>query len=273
MKKERRQVESRNETFAERQVSKIWQEQPHPGNPYIADRSYCHGYDLLDLMAKRSFVDVFYLLFKGELPSPDKAELLEALMIALINPGPRHPSTRAAMNAGVGKTDSAHILPISLSILGGNYLGAGEIEGTMRFLHKSGRKDPAAVVKEVIENSKKPAEGDWHPVPGFGSRFGGIDEMPRKIANQLCCLNGSGKNLAWADSFAKLLSPHNLGWLSTGVAAAAFADLGFNARSGAGLFQLLSAPGLLAHGLELVNKPLTAMPFPKDQDYTIEYEE
>jgi citrate synthase len=33
---------------------------------------------------------------------------------------------------------------------------------------------------------------------------------------------------------------------------------------------LLSAPGLVAHGLEMANKPITAMPFVKDENYVIE---
>lgn len=62
------------------------------------------------------------------------------------------------------------------------------------------------------------------------------------------------------------------GWLATGVAAAAFCDLGFMPRAAAGLFQLLCAPGLLAHGVELANKPVTALPWISDDDYVIEDE-
>ena len=58
----------------------------------------------------------------------------------------------------------------------------------------------------------------------------------------------------------------------SGIAAAVFTDLGFSPRAGAGLFQLLGAPGLLAHGAELANKPVTAMPFVKDENYAIKYE-
>jgi citrate synthase len=61
-----------------------------------------------------------------------------------------------------------------------------------------------------------------------------------------------------------------MGWLAPGIAAAVFVDIGLHPRSGAGLYQLIHAPGLFAHGLELANKPLTAMPFIKDEDYTIE---
>jgi len=272
MKQETRQVTSRNETFVQRQATKIWEETPHPTNPYIAETCRCHGYDLFELMTKRSFVDVLFLLFQGDLPNPQQAKFLETLMIALINPGPRHPATRAAMLAGVGKTDPTHILPISLSILGGSHLGAGEIEESMRFLRKQLKNDPTKVAQSVLAKCEPPAEGDWHPVPGFGNRFGETDPHACAIARYLSELPGARKILAWGESFSKALQPHDLGWLTTGVAAAALAELGFQPRAGAGLFQIISAPGMLAHGVELANKPFTAMPFPSDDKYIIENE-
>jgi len=272
MKKERQQVTSRNETFTQRQLTKIWQEMPDQENPYVAESCRCHGYDLFELMGKRSFVDVLYLLFQGELPNKDQEKLLENLMIALINPGPRHPATRAAMLTGVGKTDPAHILPISLTILGGNHLGAGEIEGAMRFLRKQSKKDPVQVAQETLSEQEKPGAGDWHPAPGFGNRFGGIDTLACQTAKQIAKLPGAGPALAWGHTFSCALHPYKMGWLTTGLAAAAFSDLGFQPRAGGSLFQLLCAPGLLAQGLELANKPITAMPFPKDENYIIEEE-
>ena len=273
-KPQHQKVTSRNDVFADKISTRIWEEVPSENNPYIAENSRCHGYDMFELMQGCRYVDMFYLLFRGELPSEDEGQLLEQLMIGLINPGPRHPATRAAMNAGVGKTDPQHILPISLAIMGGDHLGAGEIEGAMRFLRKHRKQDPAEVVERVLEESSasRPDAGDWHIVPGFGSRFNSVDLMPSKIATTLLDLPGSGELLAWGDRFASSLEQYNMGWLSVGVAAAVFADLGFHPRYGAGLYQLLSAPGLLAHGMEQANKPITAMPFIGDEAYTIDYE-
>lgn len=271
MKSRPDKVESRNEAFAEKTVSRIWHERPSPKNPYIANECHCHGYDLTELIRKRSFCDVFYLLFRGELPEAAQSQLLETLMIALVNPGPRHPATRAAMNAGVSKADPAHILPIGLMILGGEHLGAGEVEPAMRFLRKNLKTDPTATARALIDaSSVASSPDDVHIVPGFGRRYGAIDEMPRRLAKMLLTLPGSGTAMRWADEFSIALGKHEMGWLSTGLAAAVYADLGFAPRQGAGLYQLMSAPGLLAHGIELFNKPLTSMPFPRDENYVIE---
>ena len=221
-------------------------------------------------MAKRSYVDVLYLLFRGELPTLDQAALLQALMIGMINPGPRHPATRAAMNAGIGKTDPVHILPIALTVMGGSHAGAGEVEAAMRFLRGHLDSDPAQITEHLLQQAAVDQGEDGLCAPGFGSRFGDIDSMAQRIAEQLATLPGSGTGLRWGCSFAQTIAEYRLGWLSAGVAAAVFVDLGFRPRDGAGLFQLLAAPGLLAHGLEQANKPVTAMPHVDDAHYVIE---
>ncbi|MCB2182960.1 MAG: hypothetical protein KQH63_13080 [Desulfobulbaceae bacterium] len=262
-------VRKRDEQFATRTVTRIWDEEPSAENPYLARSCRCHGYDILELARKRSFVDVLFLIFQGELPSPNKAKLLETLMIITMNLGPRHPGTRAAMNAGVGKTNTAHILPISLSVISGSHLGGEEVVEAMHFLRKKRKFSPREIADD-LQNSPRPLKGDWHIVPGFGSRFGDIDPMPQQTASLLLDLQGDWKTLQWGDDFSKAIKPHNLGWLSTGVTAAVLCDLGFHPRAGAGIFQILSAPGLFAHGLEMANKPLTAMPFLDEEHYIIE---
>ncbi len=272
MSSKHRNIEKRKYQFTEKISTQIWHEHPCPENPYLPQSAYCYGYDLLELINKRSYTDVFYLIFRGELPTLEQSDLLEKLMVALINPGPRHPATRGAMIAGVGKTDPSLILPISLSIFSGTHVGAGCIEEAMIFMSENIDKNPGILAKNLLSNSKPPSEGDWHPAPGFGSRFNGIDMLTHEFAKRLSCMLGAGPALQWGEEFATSLKPHGIGWLVTGVAAATFCDLGFHPRVGPGLFQLLCAPGLLAHGIELANKPFTAMPFPSDKDYLIEDE-
>lgn len=266
-------VRSRNEPFTQRTATRIWQEQASEHNPYIAASALCHGYDLFELMEKRSFVDVFYLLFRGELPTVAEATILQHLMIALINPGPRHPATRAAMNAGIGKTEPLHILPIASAVLGGSYMGGGEIEDAMRFLRKQQNASAELFAQTLLQQGDaitNNSSAENLLTPGFGSRNGGIEIMAVELANRLLKLDGAGKALQWGCSLNEQLQTRGQGWLLTGVAAAIFSDLGFQPRAGGCLFQLLGAPGSVAHGLELANKPITAMPFVSDENYVIE---
>jgi len=264
-------VTSRKEQFTDKVATRIWYEEASAINPYLEEKSYCHGYDLLELTQQCSYVEVLYLLFRGELPTEQDRRLLDALMVAYINPGPRHPATRAAMTAGVGKTDPAHILPISQIVLGGAFAGAGEVEAAMRFLQKQRRKDPAALIEELMQQTDDSnEEGDRHIAPGFGSRFGGIDPLATQRAEYLLSLINSSQIMQWGNHFSQGLAPYEMGWLNAGVVAAVLAELGFAPRAGAGLYQIISAPGLLAHGVELANKPITAMPFVDDEHYVIE---
>ena len=269
MEKDPRQVKARKDKFVKKQSTKIWLEKPDEVNPYISVQNRCYGYDLMDLFEKRSYIEILFLIFRGELPSTNQAQLLESLMKILINPGPRHPATRSAMLTGIGKTNPAHILPISLGILSGSHLGSEEVAKSIRFLRKHRRTDPEETAMSLA-TERRETDGDAHPAPGFGSRFGSIDPMAEQFAQKLCRLPEAGKALRWGQDFSTALNNYNMGWLTTGVAAAALTDLGFSQHEGAGFFQIISAPGLLAHGLEFINKPFTAMPFPTDEDYIIE---
>ena len=257
----------RADRFSSRPVTRIWQERPSPDNPYVAEGARCHGYDLFELLDKARFCDVLFLLFRGELPTADQADLLERWLLASINPGPRHPATRAAMNAGIGKTNAANILPAALTVLGGDHLGAAEVKRSMRYLAAQATEDPKEIARQLLERESRPPRGDWHVAPGFGSRFGGVDHLARRIGELLAALAGAGPALRWASAFAAALEAHDLSWLAPGIAAAVALDLGFNEYAAMGLFQLSQAPGLLAHGVEMIGQPLTAMPFLGDESY------
>lgn len=256
-------VKSRNEPFAEKTATKICCEIPSVDNPYIAQSVLLQGYDVFELMAKRSYVDVLFLLFRGELPDAMQAQLLQHLMIGLINPGPRHAATRAAMNTGIGKTDPLHILPIASAVYAGEYSGAKEVEQAMQFFSQHQGGAPEKIIDEF-------ATASTINIPGFGVRHGGIELMAVQLAANLIALSEAHVNLRWGQQLAQALNKKNVGWLTTGVAAATLTDLGFTPRAGACLFQLFGAPGLLAHGLEMAGKPILAMPFVSDENYIID---
>ncbi|HEX8962458.1 MAG TPA: hypothetical protein VF801_05600, partial [Rhodocyclaceae bacterium] len=82
--------------------TRIWLEEPEPDNEFAARAAYCHGYDVFgEMIGRARWVEMIYLLFRGEAPSRDETELLEALAVALANPGPRDASVHAAMCGGV----------------------------------------------------------------------------------------------------------------------------------------------------------------------------
>lgn len=256
--------------YANKAQTSIYLEQPSVNNPYIAQNNFLHGYDVTELMQKQSFVSVLLLLFTGELPHKNKVVLLERLMVALINLGPRHPAVKASMVAGVSKANVEHLLPIGLSVLGGESNGAKEVEKSMLFL-QSNINQP---INKVLENLplKTPDNnlGEFHICPGFGNQYGSVDEFSIKIVDSLIPEGTNIEDFAyilWAQRFAKSLYQYNMGWLKTGIAAAVFCELGIGAREAVGLFQLICAPGVFAHGVEQTHKPITAIPMLSDEQH------
>jgi citrate synthase len=261
-----REVQRRNEKFVERTQTNIWREFPTANNPYVAERALCHGYDVESLVGRLSFSEMLLLLLTGETPDAADRALLDSLFVALANPGPRHPAVRAAMTAAVSDSSPAHLVPIGLGVAGGGFLGGGETVESMRFLRRCRRRDPKLVADD-ISTADRPDEGDWHPAPGFGTLYGGIDVFTGQLARKIVGLHGDRPVLAWAHAFAEALTPHGLGWLLPGLAAAVFTELRLHPRLGAQLLQLAIAPGVVAHSAELISKPLTAMPWVDQAHY------
>ncbi len=264
---------ARGTVFAKQLTTAVWEELPAEDNPYLAAGARCRGYDLFELAEGVRATAALFLLFTGELPTGPQEALLETWWILSMNPGPRHPATRAVMNASIGKTHAAHVLPIGLAVLGGAHLGAWEVRAAMRWLRAHLREAPDATAARLAAAAVRPVEGDAHLVPGFGTRYGGVDPLPARVLARLAAMAGAGEALAWALAFGRALDGAGLGWLAPGVAAACFLDLGLDDTHAVALFQWFCAPGLVAHGNELIDQPLTRMPFPGDDDYTIEGDE
>lgn len=257
-------VRSREEVFATELTTKITEEVASENNPYLVNQVRYHGYDQLNLMDKCEVSDVVFLLFRGELPTATERELFRRLCIALINPGMRHPATQASITAGVGKTMPVNVLPIALSIYGGEFDGAADVEAAMRLYRRLSRKPVEATVAAYTS-------GEMDPLPGFGTLYGDIDLYASQLLANILEVAGDSKLLCWLDTLNTRLSEVGIGILKTGLCAAVLAELGFQPRQGCGLMQLLAAPGLLAHGVEYANKPLTSMLFEADDCYEIDY--
>ena len=265
-------IESRNDQFTTRINSEIMDEVSADDNAFLTKTMRIHGYDLLDLMEEYDYQDIFYLIFKKELPNQTQKKLLRLLSVFLINLGPRHAAARAAANAGVGRTDTNHILPIAIMAMGGSYGGSKEVENAMRFIVKNAKNNPEKVAQQLIAQSSPPKDEDWVIAPGFGSDYGGQSPLLLKVKDKLLGASADNRlNLQWAENFANHLPAENYcGWRLAGVVAAALLDLGFPARQGAGIFQLLASPGAFAHGIQFADKAITEIPFLQDEFYEIQ---
>jgi citrate synthase len=243
--------------------TRIWHEQPEPDNSFATRSALCHGYDVYgDLLGQVRWVDMLYLLLRGEAPTAAQTRLLEALAVALANPGPRDPAVHAAMCAGVGGSTAAAALIAALSVGAGKAGGAREVWAAMQLFERCGRS-PSAWAHALAAPAAERA-GIWpqaeHP-PGFdmhATRASGI--VVRTLA--VLAALGTGPCLPWLlASQAPLETAAGRGLAMTGVAAAAFVDLGFTPGQGEMLYLLLRLPGAAAHALEQRERGHKSFPF------------
>lgn len=236
----------------ERIHTRIWHEEPEPDNPFATQIARCHGYDVYgDMLGKARWVDMLYLLFRGEAPTPAQADLLEALALALANAGPRDPANHAAMCAGIGGSPAASALMAALAVGAGRHTGAREVHAAMTLWIDCG--NDLASWQQRLQTASQAEAGIWpaseHP-PGFDPHGVSTPTIVKQALDVLSRLS-PGPHLPWlAIHRPHLEKSAGLVITLTAVAAAALADLGFSPDQGEMLHLLLRLPGAAAHALE-----------------------
>lgn len=266
MSKNSQTEKNKGDAFTQGIPTSIWKEEATVSNPYVTQKAFCYGYNFDEILDQLSYVETLYLLLTGKIATDQQSRLLEICLKMFITPGPRHPATRAAMNAGIGRTEVTHILPISLSVLSADYLGSKEVGSSMKFIQSNFELNPEQIVANIDDNKLNNLP---NPIPGFGKVFNDVDEFTLKNAQRIEALNFMLPYFEWSLELVKYMQPKGLSWLPSGLIASLFLDLELDYRTGIGLFQILQSPGLVAHGVEKANKPLTDMPFVSEENYDI----
>lgn len=233
--------------------TRIWLEEPEEDNPFAVRAAFCHGYDVYgDMLPQARWVEMLYLLFRGEAPDAMQARLLEMLAVALANAGPRDPANHAAMCAGVGGSPAAAALMAALAVGAGQYTGAREIHHAMQLWADCGTDFNAwqAQLKALAMEEPSSIWPQCQHAPGFDPNGTRIASIVQQSMDHLV-RQGGAPRLAWLAEHRNALEALADGPLTlAGVAAAALADLGFSAEQGEMLYLLLRLPGAAAHALE-----------------------
>lgn len=232
--------------------TRIWREEPEPGNPFATRAAFCRGYDVYgEMLGQSRWVEMLTLLFRDEAPTKAEADLLEALAVALANLGPRDPAAHAAMCGGVGGSTSASCLMAALAVGAGQYGGGREVFLAMEAWNACGtdidawRQRLAAPPPQEISIWPAPE----HP-PGFDPHGISTSTPVRQTLSCFARLS-TGPRLPWLEKHRlELEAATKLPLALTGVAAAALADLGYTPEQGEMLHLLLRLPGVAAHALE-----------------------
>ena len=240
--------------------TRIWLEEPEPDNLFATQAAYCHGYDVYGAMlGQASWVEMLYLLFQGEQPSPGQIDLLETLAVALANAGPRDPAVHAAMCGAVGGSPAAACLMAALGVGAGQLSGGREVFLVMEAWQTCGTdlaawqhqlSTPATAIASIWPTPEHPPGFEPHGVTTTTPVKQTLACLARLSAKEKT-ITESKAHLPWLENNLTMLEGYAQHPLAlSGVAAAAFTDLGFNAAQGEMLHLLLRLPGAAAHALE-----------------------
>ncbi|MBU0620912.1 MAG: citryl-CoA lyase [Gammaproteobacteria bacterium] len=242
--------------------TRIWREEAESDNPFATRAAYCNGYDVYgEMLGHARWVDMLYLLFRNEAPTASQADMLDSLALALANPGPRDASVHAAMCGGACRSTAASSLMAALAVGAGQLAGGREVFLAMEGWALCGA-DIGAWQQRLSGLTEIPGSiwpSPEHP-PGFDPH--GVSTATT-VKQTLSCLAGFGVGtcLPWLqNNLSAMEAAAGRPLALSGVAAAAFADLGFTPEQGEILHLLLRLPGAAAHALE--QRPLGYKNFP-----------
>lgn len=245
--------------------SNLWMEEPEDSNPFAAKRCYCSGYDVYgQVVSQANWFEYLLLLFCGERPTREATRLTEKLAMVLANPGPREPSVRAAMNAGVVGTNHSSALMAALAVGAGQYGGAQEVAICIRLWRECGQD-----IQQWKERLFSPEEDEradiWLPMehaPGFDPNGESLPTPVRQALDYLVDLAPANGALAWLQT-NRLELEQAVGYplALSGVAAAAFVDLEMDEDQASMLYLMLRLPGAAAHAIEQKRMGWKKFPF------------
>jgi len=233
--------------------SRIWSETPDERSPFLGREVRLCGYDYYgELLGQASWLDVLWLMLRGEAPDPDQGRLFGELAVLLADPGPRDASVHAAMCGGIGGSRPAAVLMAALAVGAGEAGGSSELVRAMDALSAIG----TGRALDTVLAERASDDGIW---PGFDRASGWCASGLRTALGRLA-RSPLARALGELERLLDTVDGRQ-GLTTVGIAAAAFCDLGVPARQAEGLFLLLRLPGALAHGDEQQGRSHRAFPF------------
>lgn len=214
------------------------------------------GRPVQDLIGSVGFVDMIWLLLRGDLPAPRQAALLEAALVAGVDHGPHAPSIAAARIAATCGIGLNNAVATGVNVLGDSHGGAGqqcvELLHDIRAAQENG-SDLDAAVSTVVAAWRERSRY----LPGFGHRFHPVDPRRDPLLGLVDAAVADGVVEGHFAAAARAVEaslvrpgrrpvPMNI----DGATAVIYAELGFAAPLARGLFVLSRSVGILAHAWE-----------------------
>jgi len=199
------------------------------------------GYNLQDLIQKKSFVEVIFLVLKGELPNEMETRMMNALFTASIDHGIGVSSAMTARTV-VSTGNSLHTA-LASGILAMGKLHGSAIEDAAKFFQENiYEPDIASLVKKLKDRKVR--------LPGFGHKILSADPRSQTLFTVAKETGFYGKHSELAVKVGEELnkiSSKKLPLNVDGAMGAIMSDMGFDWQVAKGFFIIGRVPGLVAH--------------------------
>jgi citrate synthase len=230
------------------------------------------GYPIEELIGNVGFVQMIWLLLRGELPDPEPAGLLEAALMSAVDHGPQAPSiasARMAASCGIGLNNA---MATAVNVLGDVHGGAGEQAVAFYLRIAAGCDEGQSLGDATADVVDQEMRAGNRYIPGFGHRFHPVDpRSPRllELVDQAAAAGVvSGRFAAIGreiETNLELRKGKRIPMNIDGATAVIYAELGFPAPLARGLFCLSRSVGILAHAWEQsLDTARNKGPMPKD---------
>ncbi len=209
---------------------------------HVADgKEIIRGYNLQELIQKKTFVEVIFLVLKGELPSDVETKMMNALFTAAIDHGIGVSSAMTARTV-VSTGNSLHTA-LAAGILAMGKLHGSAIEDAAKFFQENVNEgDVAGLVKKLKDKKVR--------LPGFGHKI--LSEDPRSqtlftVARETGFYGNHSKLAVKVGEELNKISSKKLPLNVDGAMGAIMSDMGFDWQVAKGFFIIGRVPGLVAH--------------------------
>lgn len=233
------------------------------------------GKPIQDLIGNISFPQMIWLMLRGDLPSRDEGDLLEAALVAAVDHGPQAPSIAIARMAVTCGLPLNGAMASGINGLDDIHGGAGE-QCLALYQSAVAKLADMPLVEAVDTALDEYVAENGKIIPGFGHRFHPVD--PRAV-RLLALVDEARVNNVVQGDFAEVgkqiekalqeRTGKSLPMNIDGVTAVIYGELGFPAPLARGLFILSRSVGILAHAWEQKGQNHRIKgPMPKEIPYT-----
>ncbi|MGH2711993.1 MAG: citryl-CoA lyase [Actinomycetota bacterium] len=204
------------------------------------------GYDLVEMVGRRSFGDVVFLLLSGELPGGNEGRMVDACLVAASEHSVVAPSVAAARFVASSGVPLQAAVAAGVTSLGEHHGGA--VDACARALldaDETGKPDTEAAA-EIAQSHKE----SGRRLPGFGHVVHTADPRAPRLFEVAGELGFRGRWCALAEAFESVTEQifgKGLRMNVDGALAAILLELGLDWRLGKAFYVIARPPGFVAH--------------------------